>query len=70
MSEHDEYKVIRVDGDKKYRSCGCIETGYGVTMENMCPESRRVAEGILDFLNNTDEGRARVAEVRKEAGLA
>lgn len=67
---HEDYKEIRCEGDKRFMECGCVWTGHQCTYENACPESRRIADGIMNFLTNTEEGRARVAEVLKEAGLS
>jgi hypothetical protein len=67
---HNSYKQIRKEGDMTLMDCGCVWIGHTCTVENMCDDAKRVAFALKRAVYGTDEGRARVAELRRNAGLA
>lgn len=66
--EHNEYSV-RKEGNRDYMACGCVWIDHVCTMENMCAEGLRIAKGVRQAVYGTPEGRARIAELRRENGL-
>lgn len=67
---HKDYvvKERREDGTSLYE-CGCLWRGFTCKIEDMCAEGRETALAIKRYFTDTEEGRARIEEVRREAGI-